>query len=75
MLLPVTLPCFFHRGMCGTRPLSTPAYRDKLAVGIANGILTYLDMDSVKQPESGGTGSAVPLGQRGVGESRGAGYL
>ena len=47
------LPYFLHCGMCGTTLLSNPAYRDKLAIGIANGILTYLGMDTVEQPESG----------------------
>ena len=47
------LPCFFHRGMCGTTPLFNPAYWDKLAAGIAKGILAYLGMDAVEQLESG----------------------
>ena len=46
------LPCFFHSGVCGTTPLSDSAYRDKLAAGIANGILIYLGTDTVEQLES-----------------------
>ena len=38
--------------MCGTTPLSDSAYRDKLAAGIANGILIYLGTDTVEQLES-----------------------
>ena len=49
----VLLECGFHTNQEDVALLSDSAYRDKLAAGIANGILTYLGMDAVEQPESG----------------------
>lgn len=49
----VLLECGFHTNQEDVALLSDSAYRDKLAAGIANGILTYLGMDTVEQPESG----------------------
>ena len=49
----VLLECGFHTNKEDVALLSDSAYQDKLAVGIANGILTYLGMDAVEQPESG----------------------
>ena len=49
----VLLECGFHTNKEDVALLSDSAYRDKLAAGIANGILTYLGMDAVEQPESG----------------------
>ena len=49
----VLLECGFHTNQEDVALLSDSAYRDKLAAGIANGILTYLGMDPVEQPESG----------------------
>ena len=49
----VLLECGFHTNQEDVVLLSDAAYRDKLATGIANGILTYLGMDTVEQPESG----------------------
>lgn len=49
----VLLECGFHTNQEDVALLSDSTYRDKLAAGIANGILTYLGMDTVEQPESG----------------------
>ena len=49
----VLLECGFHTNQEDVALLSDSAYRNKLAAGIANGILTYLGMDAVEQPESG----------------------
>lgn len=49
----VLLECGFHTNREDVALLSDSTYRDKLAAGIANGILTYLGMDTVEQPESG----------------------
>lgn len=49
----VLLECGFHTNREDVALLSDSAYRDNLAAGIANGILTYLGMDTVEQPESG----------------------
>ena len=49
----VLLECGFHTNQEDVALLSDSTYRDKLAAGIANGILAYLGMDTVEQPESG----------------------
>ena len=49
----VLLECGFHTNQEDVALLSDSAYRDNLAAGIANGILTYLGMDAVEGPESG----------------------
>ena len=49
----VLLECGFHTNQEDVALLSDSAYRDKLAAGIANGILTCLGIDAVEQPESG----------------------
>ena len=52
----VLLECGFHTNKEDVALLSDATYRDTLAAGIANGILAYLGMDAVEQPESGEPG-------------------
>ena len=52
----VLLECGFHTNQEDVALRSDSAYRDNLAAGIANGILAYLGMDAVEQPESGEPG-------------------
>lgn len=47
------LECGFHTNREDVELLKDPAYRDKLARAICSGILSYLDVENVTDPESG----------------------
>ena len=49
----VLLECGFHTNREDVALLSDSAYRDKLAQAICTGILNYLDVEDVTEPESG----------------------
>ena len=49
----VLLECGFHTNREDVALLSDSAYRDKLSQSICTGILNYLDVENVTEPESG----------------------